>query len=368
MGGRSTTSAGTRRPATGKGTRAPRRADHRGQSREAGSRSNGASSDRFRVRRFDADRKDRELTFDSAISTKPSERQLLWIDVVGDLEADEIEALGKRFDLDAETRGVLTRPIQRPHVAVHGAYMHLSVGMDPIPPGERRRPWLDIVGGHNVVLTRQDEASPVLDDIDERIKADTTLGAAEGAEFVAIILEGILTSCFEAVDEIEDQIDRLDTRSLRDDGRRELLSDLVALRHRIARLRRTVTGHRAVFAALAGPDIRQVVESPNAATDLQAVASRYEAAVGAVEASRDALIGSFDVYMTRTAQRTNDVMKILTIATVLLLPGSVIAGFLGMNVIVPLNADDPTSFWLVVGAVGVLAAVVLGVARLKRWI
>ena len=72
--------------------------------------------------------------------------------------------------------------------------------------------------------------------------------------------------------------------------------------------------------------------------------------------------------MTRTAQRTNEIVKVLTIATVLLLPGSVIAGLLGMNVVVPLNKDDPLSFWLVVGGVAILAVVVIGVARLRRWI
>ena len=72
--------------------------------------------------------------------------------------------------------------------------------------------------------------------------------------------------------------------------------------------------------------------------------------------------------MTRTAQRTNDVMKVLALATVLLLPGSLIAGLLGMNVTVPLSKDDPSSFWLVVGAIVVLAIAVLVLARYRRWI
>jgi len=35
--------------------------------------------------------------------------------------------------------------------------------------------------------------------------------------------------------------------------------------------------------------------------------------------------------MTRTSQRTNDIMKTLTIVSVTLLPAGVIAGFMGMN-------------------------------------
>ena len=87
-----------------------------------------------------------------------------------------------------------------------------------------------------------------------------------------------------------------------------------------------------------------------------------------VENSRDLLLGSFEVFMTRTAQRTNDTMKVLALATVLLLPGSLIAGLLGMNVIVPLDKDNPESFWLVLVSIAVLAGVVLLVARLRRWI
>ena len=70
-----------------------------------------------------------------------------------------------------------------------------------------------------------------------------------------------------------------------------------------------------------------------------------------MENSRDLLLGSFEVFMTRTAQRTNDTMKVLALATVLLLPGSLIAGLLGMNVTVPLNKDNPMSFWMVVVAI-----------------
>jgi Mg2+ and Co2+ transporter CorA len=101
---------------------------------------------------------------------------------------------------------------------------------------------------------------------------------------------------------------------------------------------------------------------------LQGLSSRYEGALAAVEASREAVLGSFDVFMSRTAQRTNEVMKVLTLATVLLLPGSLIAGLLGMNVVVPLSKDDPVSFWLVVVAIFVLALVIVLAARARRWL
>ena len=80
------------------------------------------------------------------------------------------------------------------------------------------------------------------------------------------------------------------------------------------------------------------------------------------------MLVAFDVLMSRTAQRTNEVMKVLTIATVLLLPGSLIAGLLGMNVVVPLGKDDPLSFWLVLAGIVLMALVIVLVARARHWL
>ena len=321
----------------------------------------------YRVRRFDADQDDRELSLDEAIASRPKSRQLIWIDVLGAIEPSEMETLGKRFEFDDATKRVLETSTGRPNLAVHGSYFHLCVAAEP---GTKREPdelWLDIVASRAVVITRHAGELELLDEVDHRIKSDTTLGAVEGAEFVAALLDAVVTSYFAAVDRVDDEIDEMDSRALRnhvDDG---ILDDLVRLRRRISWLRRTIARQRTVFSSLSGPDMRQLV-GPDASEDLQAVTSRFDAAVGSVESSREALLGSFDVYMTRTAQRTNDIVKVLTIATVLLLPGSVIAGLLGMNVVVPLNKDDPLSFWLVVAGVATLAILAIALARLRRWI
>jgi Mg2+ and Co2+ transporter CorA len=61
-------------------------------------------------------------------------------------------------------------------------------------------------------------------------------------------------------------------------------------------------------------------------------------------------------------------MRALTLITVLGLPATITAGFLGMNVIVPVSKDDPTSFWVITGVVLLLEVVLVAIARSKRWI
>ena len=61
--------------------------------------------------------------------------------------------------------------------------------------------------------------------------------------------------------------------------------------------------------------------------------SRLEQAIQGIDSIREMIVGAFDLYMTRTAQYTNDVMKVLTIVSVLLLPASLLAGIFGMNML-----------------------------------
>lgn len=324
--------------------------------------------DSVRVRQFDADRHDQSLGLDDALSTQPTERQLLWIDIAEALDRERAQQLADAFGLDPSTIRALENPSDLPHLEVHGSYLHVRLAVEPDDRRPEETPWLDIVGGSNVVITSHPKPVKFLDDMDERIQVDTTFGLLDASTLVASLLGAAVTSYFTAVDAIEDDVDLLDAKSLRDDGRHQLLDDLVIVRRRIARLRRLLTDHRQMFASLAGAELAKLTDNPDSAAAFNAVAERFESAISAVESSREVLIGSFEVYMTRTAQRTNDVMKVLALATVLLLPGSLVAGLLGMNMMIPLPEDDPLMWWYVVTGVLVFAAVILLIARARRWL
>jgi len=318
------------------------------------------------VRLFDADRTDRTLELDEALERKVGDRQLLWIDVDGEPDQATSDAIGKRLGLRPITSGLLARAPHEAHIAVHGEYLHLRVATEADQDPSETPAWLDLIAAGNVVLSHHREPVPILRNLDDRIEADAGTGQLNAAAFTATVVDAAVTSYFTSVDEIEAVVDRLDAVALGGDPEHDVLADLVEIRRRISRLRRALSGQREVFAAFATPDFGTAVGDD--AEAFRGVASRYEGALQSVENSRDLLLGSFEVFMTRTAQKTNDTMKVLALATVLLLPGSLIAGLLGMNVEVPLSKDNPASFWLVVAAIAILAVVVLVVARMRRWI
>jgi len=94
---------------------------------------------------------------------------------------------------------------------------------------------------------------------------------------------------------------------------------------------------------------------------------RLEGAIAAIDGLRDGLLGTYDIHMGRVSQRANDVMKLLTLLSAVLLPAVVLAGIMGMNFATPFF-DDTTNFYVVVISMGVLAGAILVVARWRGWL
>ena len=146
----------------------------------------------------------------------------------------------------------------------------------------------------------------------------------------------------------------------------DVLFRLVEMRREIGRLRRALTSHRETLLALARPEL-EAIASSKSAERFSSLRARLDEAVQAARDSRESVVGSFDVLIASTGQRTNDIMKVLTLASVLILPGTLLAGVMGMNFKLGLFRD-PLYFWIVVAAMVAIALLTLAIARVRDWI
>ncbi len=144
-----------------------------------------------------------------------------------------------------------------------------------------------------------------------------------------------------------------------------VLERLLPIRRRISVLRRSLAPHRTVIATLARPDLG--LRSTDDDDPWPALVERLERAIEAVEHARELLVGSFDIVMAQTGQRTNDIVRVLTVVSVTLLPAGVIAGIFGMNFHAQLFEIDGL-FWPVVAAIAALCGSILVVAKVRGWL
>jgi magnesium transporter len=223
---------------------------------------------------------------------------------------------------------------------------------------------IDLVAGRNWVVTIHDGPVNALDRFDHLTSGNTHLGRLDAAGFLAGIVDEVIAGYLGLAEAIERDIDRLDELALRQHPREDILTEIVRLRRRIASVRRTLTPHRVAFAALARPEMELHEELGHPWPGLT---ERLDRAIDAIESLRDLLLGTHDIYMGRSAQHANEIMKRLTLLSAVLLPAVVLAGIMGMNYPMAFF-QDTTNFWLVVGAMLVFGLALLAVSRWRRWL
>jgi len=197
------------------------------------------------------------------------------------------------------------------------------------------------------------------------IKKPVRVGINYAGAFIAGLVDAVFTTYLGEVEDIEREIEKLDQIALRQSASHDdFLDHVVQLRRRIALLRRWVAPNRDAIAPLIRPDFEL---HGDIVTSWPGMLDRLEHVIGAVENARELLVGSLDIYLGRSAQRSNDVMKTLTIVSSIALPAVVLAGVMGMNFQIAFF-DNASNFYVVVVAMLVISIVILLLARWRRWI
>ena len=315
---------------------------------------------------YDGEAEDGEVELNDALVGGLNDHQLLWVDVQG-MERGDLARLARLFDWHNDTLYNLLQPRRAPRIEYFSSYAQASV--DAIHEEEKayRVSTLHFIIGKNYVLTAHEQEITLLKSFAARIRDDSDLGHLDSPELFASLLDWHLTDYFRVVDRLEMEVDRMDEQALRSRADDALLADMVAMRRRIARVRRALTPHREVFSALARPEFMQIA-SVESAPHFRDLNDRLERAIDAVENARELLIGSFDIYMTQTTRKTNEVVKTLTLFSVPFFVASVVTGLMGMNFKVGIYDAGLTGFLGVLLFIAITSGAMLAVARWKRWI
>jgi magnesium/cobalt transport protein CorA len=292
-----------------------------------------------------------------------SDDQLLWVDLDA-REAGDLRRAAAAVGLEPEALERLSHEDRRARILRLPDRVVLTLGAVEPDDEEARRREIDIVIGVNHLITAHDGPLGAVDRFRKEIGHEAELGKLDAASFTAGLIDSIFSAFFRQVEAIERAIDDLDELAIRASTSDRFLDAVVVLRRRIARLRRALAPNREALSPLERPDFEL---QSDVGPVWPGTIERLERAIDGVENARELLIGSVDLYLGRSSQRTNDVMKVLTLVSAIALPAVVLAGVMGMN-FKPAFFDDPDNFWVVVGVMIAFALAILGIARFRRWI
>lgn len=317
---------------------------------------------------YSTDAPDRALDLAGIRPAELTANQLLWIDIENPADGDcrsVAEALGIAGDLLSLESGDGCRP----SLSNFGDRFRLTATSvffeDTRSPLQREN--LTLLAGRNVVVSVHVAKLPFIEELRGREKGDSDIGALSAESFIASLLDWLLGSYFSAVETLVRDVDRVEVAILGKKLPAQFLDALVQARKRIAELRRLLKSHRDVFHGLARPDF-MATERPEDKPHFEALMRHYERAEDELESARDLVIGSFELLSTRASQATNDTMRTLTFATVLMGVLALVAGVMGMNFHAPFFDTGVAGFLVVIGSMAVLSVLAVWIGIRRSWL
>jgi len=290
--------------------------------------------------------------------------KLLWVDIDRREDA-RVDDVAEAFDLDDATKERLASSRGKAVFHDFGRYIHVTT-YSPCEDDLGELIALECVVGENWVITAHDRSLDVLEEFAERVSGSGDTGVLDGPAFLATLLEWVLGAYSAAFEDVEQRLEGFDVEAMRGNSADQDIERLIEMRKEVGVLRRALAAHRSALVALTHPELEALGNNASGERFLSLM-QRFESTVQEARDAKESIVGSFEVLIARTGHRTNHIMKILTLTSVIFLPGALLAGVMGMNFKVGLF-ERPAIFYVVVAAIVLIAPITFSMAKSREWI
>ncbi len=294
---------------------------------------------------------------------------LTWVHL-GAPDQEESESLASRFGWHAlDLEDVLSKR-QRPKVDDYPEYLFVVLHFPAYDKAVQRlnAAELDVFLGPDYLVTLPNvELLPVTRLFrrcyeDEELRQQ--LFSKGSGRLLYEVLDDLFDYCFPILDKIGHKLDSIEDEMF--EGRsEEVVRDISNVKQEIISYRKIIKPERSTLRLLERHTERFLPEAlelyfddiVDAAERVWDLLDNYKEVVEALEATNESVI----------SHKQNDVLRILTVFSVILLPLTLITGIFGMNVKFP-GFGTVSAWYAIVGGMVATLGALLGFFRFKRWL
>ena len=299
----------------------------------------------------------------------PRDGSILWVDVEKP-SAKEEEALRTQYGLNEFSVNYALSPRRHPKLEAYPGY--LLITMQGVTLNLERRTFTThqisfFLGPNYVITVHRDPIRSVAEVRDEIVESGRMRDSAD------LVLHGVLDQLIEnytpIVELLESQINNAEDVLLRTTSR-GAVGMIFELKRDVMRLRRAAALQREIMHRLSR-NPSELIPPKNQVffRDL------YDSVFHVYELSnwhREMITGLLEVHLTSISNRTNEIMRILTIIAVVGVPLTLLAGIFGTNfVYVPFMRDGDFmpryGFWVMIALMLATTAATLTWFKIKKW-
>ena len=296
---------------------------------------------------------------------------LRWVNIErpGALERTWLE---ENFDFHAlDLEDVLSRN-QRPKIDEYEDYLFIVLHFPIFDPAAGRLGTgeLDLFVGPGFLVTIPNQPLQPVEYLFERCRSKEEMRDqlfSRGSGYLLYrLVDDSFDYCFPMLRKIGNKLDALEDEIF--EGRsEEVVRDISNVKQEIINFRKVIRPQRPVLRDLENVKHRFLAPDLDLEIYFDDIVDAHERIWDMLENYKEVVVALEETNESVLSHRVNDILRVLTSISVIVLPLTLIASIWGMNVGVP-GEGDPTDFYVIVGAMVVLLLGMVAYFRRRGWL
>lgn len=287
----------------------------------------------MRVLDFDAENlTERKLKEFKEISQYMETDTVTWLNVDGLHDPKLIEQIGQVFELDRMIMSDVLNTDQRPKIQEYDDCLYVSCKM--LQFNEKKNQLvsenLSLVISDRLLVSFQERRGDVFEPVRERIRKQKKKIRTSGTDYLAFALLDIVIDNYIYILSLMGERIETNEEKLISNATPQVLQLINEYKREINFMRKNILPVKEMAMALVKSD-SQYLDDGNVGVHLKELQDNINQALEISESYREILSDQLNIYHMTLSSKLNDVMKFLTIFSVIFIPLTFIAGIYGTN-------------------------------------
>ena len=288
----------------------------------------------------------------------------LWLDILAPT-GEDTEWLDENFGFHPLALSDLLNNQVRPKQESYGDVLFTVFGAVNLKPDENRTDTINL----NLFLTPAYLVTTHLKPLNTVQAAKETMRGkhgplSKGTDFLYYtLLDGVIDRYLDVLEEVAEEVEAIESEVFGEKST-DVQRRIFSTRSRLANMRRSIGPKREALRDLVYEEFPQIKAATR--TLLRDVLDHVQHISDRLEAYREVLNGLMEAYMVQISNRMNEVIKLLSIISTIMLPLSFVTGIFGMNFEAIPGLQSEIGFWAVMAFMGILTGWMLWLFKRKK--
>jgi magnesium transporter len=290
-----------------------------------------------------------------------------WVDVQGLGDEQTLRAIGDIFGVHPLALEDVVNVPQRPKFEDYpGSQLLWLTRMVRFVDGEMIAEQVAMIVGPNYVLSFQETHGDVLDPIRVRVREGKGAIRTAGSSYLAYaILDTIVDAYYPVIEQLSAELEQLET-SVVDDPAAWMVRDLNLIKAKLVVMRRGVWPQQEALTRLLRGDTKLVPDDVR--LYLRDTHDHCTQLVDVIDSQRELVTSLMNTYLSLVANKTNDVMRLLTVVSSIFIPLTFVVGWYGMNFSRMPETHSAWGYPIVIGVSIGITVGMIGWFRRRGWL